>query len=90
MYIILFIYLHVFIYMFIYNFLKLYIIYNIHSILHIFFEKIGKNNVNKSFLSQHPMGIPNIAGVHGALYGAWWGDLPSGVQGQSLKGTNYL
>ena len=38
----------------------------------IYYKKFGKKDVNGSSLSQHPMGIPNIAGVHGALYGAWW------------------
>ena len=37
----------------------------------IYFKKFGKNNVNGSLLSQHPVDIPNIAGVHGVLYGAW-------------------
>ena len=36
------------------------------------------------------MGIPNVAGIHGALYGAWQCDPPGGVQGQSLKISNYL
>ena len=42
-------------------------------------KKFGKHNVNRLLLSQHPMGIPNIAGVYGGLYGAWWCDPPSGV-----------
>ena len=32
-------------------------------------------------LSQHPVGIPNVAGVHGALCGAWWCNPPGGVRG---------
>ena len=35
------------------------------------------------------MGIPNVAGIHGALYGAQC-DPPGRVQGQSLKISNYL
>ena len=35
------------------------------------------------------MGIPNIAGVHGGVYGAWLYDPPSGVLEQSPKSSNY-
>ena len=35
-------------------------------------KEIGKNNVGRSLLSQHPKSTPNIAGVHGAMYGTWW------------------
>ena len=33
----------------------------------IHFKNFGKNNVSRSLLSKHPMGVPNVAGVHGAL-----------------------
>ena len=35
------------------------------------FQKFGKNSVSESLLSQHLMGLPNINGVHGTLYGTW-------------------
>ena len=44
-------------------------------------KKFGKINVSGSSLSKHPVGFSNAAGVHGALYGAWWCDLPGGVHG---------
>ena len=31
-------------------------------------------------LSQHRLGVPNVAGAHGELYGVWWCDPPGGVQ----------
>ena len=43
-------------------------------------KKLGNNNVSRSLLSQHPIAIPNVAGVHGALYGAWWYDPPGGFR----------
>ena len=39
----------------------------------------NKNNINRSLLSQHMMGVLNVAGVHGALYEAWWCDLFGGA-----------
>ena len=41
-------------------------------------------------LSQHAMDVPNVVGVHGALYGAWQCDPSGGAQGQSPKSSNYL
>ena len=35
--------------------------------------------LSESLLSQHPMGIHNITGVNGALYGACWCDPPGGI-----------
>ena len=49
------------------------------------FKRLGENNVSKTLLSEHLMGIPNVAGTHGVLYGTWPCDPPSGVQGQGLK-----
>ena len=37
----------------------------------MYFYKFEKNDIIGTLLSQHPIGIPNIARVHGALYGAW-------------------
>ena len=54
------------------------------------FKKLGKNNARGSFLSEHLIGIPNVAGIHGALYGTWLCDAPGVVQGQSPKSSNHL
>ena len=54
------------------------------------FKKFGKNNVSWSLLSLYTIGVSNIAGVLGALHGAWWCDLPGGVQGKHSKSSNYL
>ena len=58
--------------------------------LYIYIRSFGKDNVTGSLLSQHPMGIPNIVGVQGALYGIWGCDPPSEVQGQIPKSYNYI
>ena len=43
----------------------MYYIYVYNVYIYIF----RKNNISRlSLLSQHPMDIPNVAGVHGALY----------------------
>ena len=42
-------------------------------------------------LSQHPVGIPNVAGVHGALCGAWWCNPPRwGQRGKVPKTPTIL
>ena len=39
----------------------------------------NKNNINRSLLSQHMIGVLNVAGVHRPLYEAWWCDLFGGA-----------
>ena len=39
-----------------------------------------KNIVSLLSFSQHVMRSPNAPGIHEALYGAWWGEAPDGVQ----------
>ena len=46
--------------------------------------------LNGSSLSQHPVDISNIAGVHGALYGTSWCDATSGSRGKAPKSRTIL
>ena len=58
--------------------------------IYIYIKKFCKNNIIRLLLMQYLMGIPNIAGVNLALYGAWCCDHPGGFQRQSPKSSNYL
>ena len=54
-------------------------------------QNVRQDNVLKhSLLSQHLMGIPTVAGIHGTLYKAWQYNSPVGVQMQSPKNFNYF
>ena len=56
-----------------------------------FTQKFWQDDVLKnSLLIQHLMGIPNVVGIHGTLYRAWWCDSRGGFQVQSPKSSNYL
>ena len=44
---------------------------------------IWESNVSESLLSQNPMGVLNMTGFHRVLYGDFWCDPNSAVQGQS-------
>ena len=49
------------------------------------FKKLGKNNVSRSLLSQHLIGVPNIPGIHGAMYGGLTMRPLVGYRGKSQK-----
>ena len=36
------------------------------------FLRFMKTNLSSSLLSKHPIDVPQVAEVHGAMYGTWW------------------
>ena len=70
-----YIYIHIYIYnIYTYIYIYIYIIGRTEKLWEDDFlknlGKLGKNNEGSSLVIKHPMGVPSVAGIHGALYGA--------------------